>query len=303
MILTIKNLIHLTTPQYLLIALVNPLVAYLLINERFPTFEIVPIIASFAFGILGFNTLNQISDIEIDRIDKPLRPIISKQVSIKEAALLSAIFYSLSLLISAGVNFVFLGIMAFFFIITFSYCHKGIYFKKYVWGSSFVGTLIYGVLPFISVTIISTKSFNPIFLVFIATLAAIIANTKDFEDLPGEKQHGIKSIQTILGFDRAAVSIVAIEGTIIILMGYLSFQGLVEKKFVYASILSFFLFIIFSYLFLREIRFIKYKHIAFSHTNNIEIKSIVTQSEASTVSLILGLSIEIIFGLTAVSVF
>ena len=251
MAITIKNLIHLTTPQYLLIALVNPLTAYLLINAKFPSFELLPIVISFAFGILGFNTLNQISDIEIDRIDKPLRPLISKQMGIKEAAILSVIFYSLSLLISSTVNLIFVFIMAIFSLITFGYCHKGIYFKKYIWGSSFVGAIVYGVLPFIAITTISIKSFNPIFLFFVASLAAITANTKDFEDLPGEKHHGIRSLQTALGFDRAAISIVFMEGALIIIMGIFSLYEIIERKFVYASILSFFLFIIVSYLFLR----------------------------------------------------
>ncbi|PIN98455.1 MAG: hypothetical protein COT90_04260 [Candidatus Diapherotrites archaeon CG10_big_fil_rev_8_21_14_0_10_31_34] len=303
MTINTKNLIDLTTPQYLLIAIVSPLSIYLVINAKFPSLEIVPIMVSMMLAILGFNTFNQISDIELDKIDKPLRPLISKKVTIKEATLLTVVFFSASLLIGAFINLIFFTLMLSFFLIAFAYCYKPIYLKRYFWASSVVGAIVYGIIPFVSIATISSKPFNIIFLLFFTSLAAIISNTKDFEDTLGEKKFGIKSIPLIFGSYKAAIFILIFECGLILGIGYLALQRYIEYKFIYASLISLLTFALTCDPFLKEIRKIKHKNIAFSETNNIKIKQIITQSDASTISMIFGLFIQIIFGLTSISTF
>jgi len=206
--LNIRSFVHLTTPQYLIIGIIPPISAYLLINRFFPGFEIIPIIISIIFAILGFNIFNQLTDIEIDKVDKPLRPLISKEVSINEARFLSITFYAASLFLALYINLTFFILMIIFALLTLLYCNKLTYFKKYSWGSSFVGIGIYGIIPFLAAASISTKSFNPIFLIFFSLLFMIISNTKDFEDMPGEKKFGINSLPLILGPEKASELIV-----------------------------------------------------------------------------------------------
>ena len=302
MTINLQNLIHLTTPQYLLISLISPFSAYLLINMAIPDFRIIPIIFSLGLGILGFNTFNQISDIEVDKIDKPLRPIVSKKISVKEAVLLTWIFFSSSLLISIFVNLSFFGLMLLYTLSALAYCNKSIYLKKYFWASSFIGTITYGLVPFLAATTISPESFNIIFLLFFASLAAIISNTKDFEDTAGEKKFGIKSLPIMIGFEKSAYLIVISEGIILITIGLLAIQNYIEFKFVYATLISLVLFLVMSYIFIREITLIKHKDIIFLETNNYEIKKIITQSHASTTSMVFGLAIQLIFAITAIFV-
>lgn len=302
MTINFRNIIHLTTPQYLIIAIISPIASFILINSSFPGFDIMPLIISLMLGILGFNTFNQISDIEMDKIDKPLRPLISKKVSINEAIGLSLFFYLSSIILAFLTNNIFFFLMLIFTVITYGYCSKTIYLKKYFWGSSFVGTIIYGAIPFIASASISQNSFNLIFLIFFSLLFTVISNTKDFEDISGEKRFGINSIPLLMGNRKAAILIVTLEFILIFVMAVFSYINYINFQFIYASILSSLILIIISDLFLKDIKRINYKNIAFLKTNNIEIKNVITQSDAPTISIIFVLLVELIFGLTALTI-
>ena len=65
---------------------------------------IVP--ASFALAILNgaSNTLNQVTDINTDKISKPYRPLVRGNIPIKKALVVSIILYSLAIIISIFIN-------------------------------------------------------------------------------------------------------------------------------------------------------------------------------------------------------
>ena len=62
--------------------------------------------ASFALAILNgaSNTLNQVTDIETDRISKPYRPLVRGNIPIRKALIVSVILYTFAILISIFIN-------------------------------------------------------------------------------------------------------------------------------------------------------------------------------------------------------
>ncbi|MBI4162428.1 MAG: UbiA prenyltransferase family protein [Candidatus Aenigmarchaeota archaeon] len=184
----VKVFIELTVPQYLIITLISPIAAWLLITGITFSFELLLSMISLSFAMLGFNTLNMIFDKDLDKINKPLRPLPSGQISVKRTLLFMFVFYAISLPIAAlgGIK-LFLVIIA-FIAISFFYTNPITRIKKYFWSSSIIGALIYGTLPFMTAWAISNKPLPWIFLFFFTFLIFFIAPSKDIEDIEGEKK-------------------------------------------------------------------------------------------------------------------
>jgi len=67
-----------------------------------PELLIAPLIGSVMAAVLnaGNNALNQIYDLEIDRINKPTRPLTSGRLTISQASVFSAVTYVLALVLA-----------------------------------------------------------------------------------------------------------------------------------------------------------------------------------------------------------
>ena len=175
-----------------------------------PKSEIIRLSLAILFCILGLasiNSLNQIFDVDIDKINKPNRPVPSKKLTKKQVLIIS---FSLSL--CAGLLTLYLGFTYFLIAIAgltigLIYCIPQIYVKKIPIFSTAVIAIGYGILMFM----VGWKVYQPIssiplwLLGFLFTHDMIIANSKDFSDLEGDLQEGIKTIPVILGKKRGAL--------------------------------------------------------------------------------------------------
>ena len=301
MAFSIRNLIDLTVPQYLMIILISPLSAYLIINQKIPSFSFIWIIISMCFGVLGFNSLNMVFDSKTDKLDKPKRPIPSGKVTIKEATIISSILYVLSIGTSLMVNQLFTTIILLFILISALYSLPFIYLKKYWWGSSFVGTILYGILPFLSAVSISQPGTHIpiIFIIYFASLFTIISNVKDIEDTVGEEKNKINSLPLLIGSENTTYLIIIAPLILTILMGVLALTEIIPQKFLIASIFSSIIIILFANTIWKETKKINYQNILFKELKNERVKEIVTQSNAVTLTVLNALIIQLTFGITA----
>ena len=297
----LKDFIDLVVPHYLLITIFGPISAYMIITGSIPGVAVIPIVLALSFGALGFNTINMVFDEKIDRITKPLRPIVRGVISRKSAIIISFLFYFLSLAISLSVNFTVFLLMILFFILTFTYSFPRIYYKKYFWASSFCGSIVYGVIPFLAVQSITSAEFSPHFLMFFFLLYFIISNCKDFEDMSGESMHGIKSIPTVFGAKKSALIIIFSEFLLLFFTIYSSLVGIIDRKYIFASAVSILMLLPISWLFWKDMKKITYRDIAFVSTRNSELNSIITQSDGVTFSILFAVIVQILFGLVSVS--
>jgi len=165
----------------------------------------------FPFLIFGLNALNQVYDLTIDKINKPLRPIPSRRITSRTTKILTLTSYLIALLISVySLNSLVLVLVLIFIVLSILYSIPLIRLKRFFLSTMIVGATLYGAIPFILAwTLFSDGTNFPWFLfLFFYILLVIISNTKDFEDYEGDKQNKIKTLQVITGVQKAKIIIV-----------------------------------------------------------------------------------------------
>ncbi len=220
----------------LFIAFVQVLIKYSL----FPTFEVNVTLNAFGFGLLIFSTLciaaagyiiNDIYDLEIDRINKPDKTIIGKKISEKTANTLFIIlniigvgigFYLSNLISKPGFSALFIIISALLYL-----------YASHLKGIILVGNLVVSALIALSIIIVGLFDLLPVITpenqVLQSTVFGIIADyalfafllnfireiVKDLEDINGDKNGGLNTLPIALGRKRT-VQIVFGLGVLVI---------------------------------------------------------------------------------------
>ncbi len=180
--------------------------------ELWAEFDFIPLfVGAFTYAMLNgaSNAYNQVSDLKIDRINRPDRPIPSGKISIKEALGFTLTVYVIGLVIAYIISFSFFVVTAICLIITTLYSTPPVYLKKRFilstatialcqsWLFLLAGWLIY---PF-------TNPWEPTFwfigsVLFILLLGA--CGTKDFTEVDGDGMYGMKTLPILYGNDKAA---------------------------------------------------------------------------------------------------
>ena len=143
------------------------------------------------FLICGYgNVINDIFDIEIDRINKPHRPLPSYRVSLKNARVFSFLLLIIGLLFSLFNRVCFL-IALINTVILYVYAKK---YKK----NKIIGNLLVAYLTG-SVFLFGGAAINDMLITFILFLCALFATwsreiIKDFEDMEGDVNEGVSSL-------------------------------------------------------------------------------------------------------------
>ena len=78
-----KSYLQLILPEYLIITVISVIAASLLLTKTVSFILLIPIII-YSLSMMAFNTLNNLADIDIDRINKPSRPLITGSISKKD---------------------------------------------------------------------------------------------------------------------------------------------------------------------------------------------------------------------------
>ncbi len=170
-------------------------------------------VAAAAFLILSAgNAINDRCDVEIDRINKPSRPIPSGRLSKREASLFSVICsligLSLSFLVNLTATFISLTVI----ILLFLYAVK---LKRTPLLGNAVVAVLTG-LTFISGGVAVEKPFGaliPAIFAFLFTLGREVV--KDIEDVEGDKSAGAKTAPVVWGTRTSAVISAVVMGIVV----------------------------------------------------------------------------------------
>lgn len=153
------------------------------------------------------NVNNQYFDLEIDRINKPFRPLPSGRISKRNAAFFAFILYLTALFLSWFINLRFFLIVLITAVITFFYSAPPFRVKKYAFISNIFIALPRGMFLIVA----GWSLFKPVFDIepwFIGLIFALYlvgaATTKDFSDMEGDNQFGIKTLPVLYGPEKAA---------------------------------------------------------------------------------------------------
>ena len=158
----------------------------------------------FALTHAASQTVNQVikEEIEIDRINKPYRPIVKGIITRKEGIVFSIALFSISIAMSFLVSQIFLFwilVIAFFSVFYSAppFRIKKIFVLNNVWQG-----VARGFLPVVAVFSIFSTSFPPPFAIaFGVTIAIWIVGgqaSKDIDDIDGDKRYGIRNFFTVL---------------------------------------------------------------------------------------------------------
>ncbi|ACX72932.1 UbiA prenyltransferase [Methanocaldococcus vulcanius M7] len=160
-------------------------------NFEIDIFKII-LVYSVVFFICAYgNVINDIFDIEIDKINKPFRPLPSGKISLKEAKFFSFLLLFTGLFLSVFINIYALIIAIINSIFLYLYGKK---YKKYKpIGNFLVGYLTGSVFLFGGV---AGKNVYPVVILFLCSLFSIWGREiiKDFEDMEGDLKEGVVSL-------------------------------------------------------------------------------------------------------------
>lgn len=158
------------------------------------------------FTVLDFalNTFNLYSDVEIDSVTKPFRPIPSGIFSKKDCLMLSFILYFIALLFPLylfNINKLISMIMLIAIVNSFMYSFPYLKVKKIFILSNISIAVHYSLFPLISGWLMfSTLQELPLVLFSIIFFVSLGTNiTKDFEDFDIEKELGVRTIPVVYG--------------------------------------------------------------------------------------------------------
>ncbi len=183
-------------------------------------------------GIVGFsvcafgNVINDIMDIEIDKINNPSRPLASGRVKKNTAIAITLVLAIVSLLITLFLNFESLIIVIIAILLLFFY---GLYLKKTPVANLIVA-IIAG-LSFIFGGIITSNSvalIPAVFAIFIHTPREII---KDIIDIEGDRKFGVLSLPITLGKEKSITIAIIFLIFLILLSPVPYFTGFLNTKY------------------------------------------------------------------------
>jgi len=156
-------------------------------------------------SLLGANLLNQITDIEIDRINKPHRPLPSGKISERTAAIATAALYAISLVAAAAVSVPALALTAVYLLMGLGYSLRPLRFKERFILSNVSIAICYNFVNFL----MGWAVFRPLgaapfpLLVLFFAYDVIAINAKDYFDVEGDRLHNSMTLPVLLGREKA----------------------------------------------------------------------------------------------------
>jgi geranylgeranylglycerol-phosphate geranylgeranyltransferase len=152
--------------------------------------------------------INDIYDVEIDRINRPKRPIPSGSVSLKQAKILFLLTYGIGVAIAIFHSLVFnLGFFNVILAIFFGFI--GWLYAKYGKKSGFPGNIIVSVSFSIGLIYgaVLNSSILPMYIYFFFLTSFFLLLSREIikgcEDIEGDKKEGVKTLAIKLGIKKA----------------------------------------------------------------------------------------------------
>ncbi len=247
-----KDAIEITRPINCLMGALSIVIGLLNTRLNVPfdklTINIILGVVTYIFIAASGNTINDIYDIEIDKINRPERPIPRGSISLKQAKGLFFLFLSIGIILSYLNTLIFsltlinLALAFFFGFMAWVYAKwgkKSGFFGNIIVGVSFSIGLVYG--AYLNSSIIPPY----IFYFFITAFSLLVAREiiKGCEDIEGDKNQGVKTLAIKIGI-KSSRSISVIFALLAVMFFILP---------VFTNLLNIFLFIILMIIGLIEV--------------------------------------------------
>lgn len=179
--------------------------------------ELVWGVSTLVFVNAASNALNAAYDVEIDRINKPYRPVPAGVVTKDEARTLAWVLYLVTLWRAAtAFRLTFSFLVLLIMLITIGYSMPPIRLKRRLWASNISIAFTRGVLGFVAAWSVfddpllphGSLPFNPTPFIMGGVMFVFLigaTTTKDFTDVEGDRRFGVRTLPVVYGPRRAAL--------------------------------------------------------------------------------------------------
>ncbi len=204
----LKDAIEIARPINCLMGSLTVVIGLLNTRNNVPldklTINIIIGVVSYIFLAASGNTINDIYDIEIDKINRPERPIPRGSISLKQAKKLYFLYLGIGIILSYlntlifSLTWIILVLVPFFGFIGWVYAKWG---KK----SGFLGNIIVGVsfsIGLVYGAYLNSEIIPPYILYFFITAFSLLVAReiiKGCEDIEGDKNQGVKTLAIKIG--------------------------------------------------------------------------------------------------------
>jgi 4-hydroxybenzoate polyprenyltransferase len=155
----------------------------------------------------GSNVLNQVYDEDIDRVNKPGRPIPRGTITRDEALSLAWLLYFIAFFRAAltlrGPYFLLILLLIGF---TYAYSVPPLRLKERLWTANITIALARGMVGFVAAWCIFGNPFNPLPWIIGGIMAVFLVGamtTKDFTDMEGDRRYGARTLPVVYGLERS----------------------------------------------------------------------------------------------------
>jgi len=189
----ISGLIRLVRPNNVAIAILSVLLVAVLSGSFYPLRDIILATLAAALIMVGANVINDICDIDIDRINKPNRPLVTRVVSVKEAYVLFISSYIVGWIcaILISVEMLLIAVVVGLLLVAYSYKFKRtVIIGNLIVSFSTAAAFLYGGLAVKQIEI----AYFPALFAFLYHFGREII--KDLQDLEGDAASGAKTLAT-----------------------------------------------------------------------------------------------------------
>ena len=181
--------------------------------------------------------LNQITDIELDKLNKPHLPLASGEISRSTARVIITVSALVSIISAYSAGWLMFALVLIVGALGTAYSVPPLKFKKHHLAAAFSITLVRGVLVNILMFLhfqweISETLDFPIFMwplvLFMILFSIGIAWLKDIPDVKGDRNHGIETLVVNRGSRwvfRGAISLVSFSYLTLVLWGFIGLPG------------------------------------------------------------------------------
>ena len=155
------------------------------------------------------NAVNQIFDLEIDRVNKPDRPLPAGEMTRGEAWLVAALAAAAALAVAWALNPVTFVIVAFTALVVYAYSGPPFRTKRFWWAANPTIALPRGTLVFVAgwTAVDGDARLHSILLRVLGLMFGLFilgaATTKDYADIPGDRAQGCMTLPIRFGVKRS----------------------------------------------------------------------------------------------------
>lgn len=229
MVETLTATISIIRPLNFLITFVTVIVAAIICFPGHPI-ELNIFLAGLSASLVmaSGNIINDIYDIEIDRVNKPFRPLPSGKISVKKAYLLYFVFIAVSVLISSILNEIAIAIVLISILILFFYSK---YLKRVPLVGNITVAFLTGLVFIFGGVVVENASAAIVPAVFAFLINLIREIVKDMEDADGDTKAGVITYPVKFGFQKSKILILILTISLLLYTLYPFFNKLYNIEY------------------------------------------------------------------------